>query len=233
MAGRPHCRAIRRSAPPEDTSPFVGRGHEFGLIVGLIDRLAAGAGHTVLIEGEPGIGKSRLMREVARHSEERNLTTLATNCYEIDRATPYQPVIHLVMRALDRISDAALRTLAPVSLAELAALVPELGERCPDLPRLSNDFPEARQARLPRAVHQLLEAARGGRPSLLMVDDIQWADDASAQVFHYLARYSAGRPVLVFLSYRDEDVDSDEAACTAGRKPAPRDRRAPVAPRAP
>ena len=193
-----------------DTAPFVGRNNEYGLLIGLIARLTAGAGYTVLIEGEPGIGKSRLMREVARYADAQDLPTLATNCYEIERAMPYQPVIDLVTRALDRVSAAALRTLAPVSLAELAALVPEVGERFPDLPQLSNDFPEARQARLSRAVDQLLEASRGGRPAVFMVDDIQWADDASAQVLHYLARHAAQRPVLVIYAYRDEAVDSDE-----------------------
>ena len=193
-----------------DTTPFVGRSNEYGLLIGLIARLTAGAGHTVLIEGEPGIGKSRLMREVARYADAQDLPTLATNCYEIERAMPYRPVIDLVTYALDRAPAAALRNLAPVSLAELAALVPEIGERFPGLPQLSNDFPEARQARLPRAVGQLLEASSGGRPSILMVDDIQWADDASAQVFHYLARHAAERPLLVIYAYRDEEVDSDE-----------------------
>ncbi|GAB4169425.1 MAG: hypothetical protein Fur0039_08220 [Rhodocyclaceae bacterium] len=193
-----------------DTTPFVGRNNEYGLLIGLIARLTAGAGYTVLIEGEPGIGKSRLLREVARYAYARNLPTAATNCYEIERAMPYQPVIDLVTRALDRVSAAALRTLPPVSLGELAALVPEVGERVPDLPQLSNDFPEARQARLSRAVDQLLEASRGGRPFVLMVDDIQWADDASAQVLHYLARHAGERPVLVIYAYRDEALDSDE-----------------------
>ncbi|MDO8705860.1 MAG: AAA family ATPase [Sulfuricaulis sp.] len=193
-----------------DATPFVGRSHEYGLLIGLIARLTVGTGYTVLIEGEPGIGKSRLLRETARYVHAQELPTLATNCYEIERATPYQPVINLVTRALDRVSDAALRTLAPVSLAELAALVPEVGERFPDLPQLSNDFPEARQARLSRSVDQLLEASRDGRPAVLMVDDIQWADDASAQVLHYLARHAAQRPVLVIYAYRDEAVDSDE-----------------------
>jgi tetratricopeptide (TPR) repeat protein/transcriptional regulator with XRE-family HTH domain len=193
-----------------DTAPFVGRNNEYGLLIGLIARITAGAGYTVLIEGEPGIGKSRLLREAARYAHAQDLPTLATNCYEIERAMPYQPVIDLVTHALDRVSDTALHTLAPVSLAELAALVPEVGERFPDLPQLSNDFPEARQARLSRAVDQLLEASRGGRPAVLMVDDIQWADDASAQVLHYLARHAAQRPVLVIYAYRDEAVDSDE-----------------------
>jgi len=193
-----------------DAAPFVGRTHEYGLLTELVARLNAGAGHTILIEGEPGIGKSRLMREVARYAAAHGIATLATNCYEFERAIPYQPVIDLVARALQRVSAPALGNLAPVSLAELAALVPEIGERFPGLPQLSNDFPEARQARLPRAVAQLLDASRDGRPSLLMVDDIQWADDASAQVLHYLARQAAQGPVLVVYAYRDEELDSDE-----------------------
>ncbi len=193
-----------------DTTLFVGRDNEFGSFVELIAELAAGVGHTVLIEGEPGIGKSRLMREVARYAHAHGVSTLATNCYEIERAMPYQPVIDLITRALGCLSPSALSSLPPVSLAELAALVPEVRERVSDLPRLSNDFPEVRQARLPGAVRQLLDASTGGRPSILMVDDIQWVDDASAQVLHYLARHAALRSVLVIYAYRDEDVDNDE-----------------------
>jgi len=193
-----------------DATPFVGRINEYGLLIGLIARLTTGAGYTVLIEGEPGIGKSRLLREVAHYAHAQDLPTLATNCYEIERAMPYQPVIDLVTCALDRIPAAALRSLPPVSLAELAVLIPEIGERFPDLPQLSNDFPEARKARLSRAMDQLLEALRGGQPIVFMVDDIQWADDASAQVLHYLARHAAQRAVLVIYTYRDEAVGSDE-----------------------
>ncbi len=198
------------TAAAGDPSPFVGRSRELALLFGLVERLAEGAGCTVLVEGEPGIGKSRLMREVAFHAGARRMPTLATNCYEIERATPYQPVIDLVTQALDRVADAALRALAPVSLAELAALVPEIGERIAGLPQLSNDFPEARRARLPRAVDQLLEAARAGGPALLVVDDIQWADDASAQVLQYIARHAARRPVLVIYACRDDEIATDE-----------------------
>ena len=206
--------AAAMPAPPvssnNDTTPFVGRNHEYGQLIGLIARLTVGTGYTVLIEGEPGIGKSRLLSEVTRYAQAQALPTLATNCYEIERAIPYQPVIDLVTRVLDRITPEALHNLPPVSLAELAALVPEVSERVADLPQLSNDFPEARQARLSRAVDQLLEASRGDRPALLMVDDIQWADDASAKILHYLARHAAQRPVLVLYAYRDEAIDSDE-----------------------
>jgi tetratricopeptide (TPR) repeat protein/transcriptional regulator with XRE-family HTH domain len=205
-----HAQPDPSARPGTDAGPFVGRSREYGELTELVMQLNAGVGHTILIEGEPGIGKSRLMREVARFAAARGIGALATNCYEFERAIPYQPVIDLVARALERVSAPALSALAPVSLAELAALVPEIGERFPSLPQLSNDFPEARQARLPRAVAQLLEASRAGRPSLLMVDDIQWADDASAQVLHYLARQTAQHPVLLIYSYRDEELDNDE-----------------------
>jgi tetratricopeptide (TPR) repeat protein/transcriptional regulator with XRE-family HTH domain len=195
---------------PEAT-PFVGRRRELQLLLQLLGQLGQGAGgHTVLIEGEPGIGKTRLLREVVRHAQERGLPTLATKCYEVERAMPYQPVIELVSRALDRASAAAMDKLGVVSLAELKALVPEIGERFAELPTLSNDFPEARQARLSRAVGHLLEATLGGAPSLLIVDDLQWADEASAQVLHHLARHGAERAMLVVFAYRDEDVDNDE-----------------------
>jgi tetratricopeptide (TPR) repeat protein/transcriptional regulator with XRE-family HTH domain len=198
------------STAARDVTPFVGRRFEFVLLTDLIARLTAGTGYTVLIEGEPGIGKSRLMREVARFAEARDLPTITTNCYEIERGMPYQPVIDLVSRALDRVPSAALQDMALVSLAELAALVPEVAERVPGLPQLSNDFPEVRQARLPHAVAQLLEACRGGRPFILMVDDIQWADEASAQVLHFLSRQAAACPMLVIYAYRGEEVDNDE-----------------------
>jgi tetratricopeptide (TPR) repeat protein/transcriptional regulator with XRE-family HTH domain len=202
--------AVRPSSIGLDDTPFVGRTEEYRLLSGLISQLTAGRGYTVLLEGEPGIGKSRLLREITRYADRLGLSTLASNCYEIERATPYQPVIELVTRALDRASDVALRQMTSVSLAELAALVPEIAERMADLPRLSSDFPEARQARLARAVSQLLEAASGGRPWLLVVDDIQWSDEASAQVLHLIARQAGTRPVLVIYAYRDENADSDE-----------------------
>ena len=190
-------------------TPFVGRGNEYGMLIGLLAHLTAGSGHVVLLEGEPGIGKSRLMRELGAYSGSRGLCTLSTNCYEIERAMPYQPVIDLVTKALDLASKETLTKLPPVSLAEIAALVPAVAERVA-VPSLSADFPEARQARLFRAIVQLLEALAVGRQLVVMVDDIQWADDASVQFMHYFARQASNRPLLLVCAYRDEELDTHE-----------------------
>ena len=198
------------AVPPTEAIPFVGRSRELALLQQSLAHLAEGRGGTVLVEGEPGIGKTRLLRELLHDAQARGLPLLATKCYEIERAMPYQPVIDLVSRALERASAADIAKLGAVSLAELKALVPEIGERFPELPALSGDFPEARQARLSRAVGHLLDAALGPGPSLLVVDDLQWADEASVQVLHHLARQGTERARLVVFAYRDEDVDQDE-----------------------
>lgn len=198
------------AAPAEAApAPLVGRANEWGLLVGLLARLTSGSGHVALIEGEPGIGKSRLMLELEDYCAKRSLRSLGTRCYEIERAMAYQPVIELVGKALDLADDEVLRTLAPVSLAEIAALVPAVAERVA-VPALSADFPEARKARLFRAVVQLLDALAAGRQLVVMIDDLQWADDASAQFVHYLARQASRRPMLLVCAYRDEDLATEE-----------------------
>lgn len=196
----------------KEFAPFVGRGNEFGQLIGLFKHLNAGTGHVVLISGEPGIGKSRLVRELARDARGNGFLTLTTRCYEIERAVPYQPVIDIVAEALERTPVAALRNLPPVSLAEIAALVPAAAERIA-VPSLSADFAEARRARLFRAIVQLLDVFAGTADALVVaVDDLQWADDASVEFLHYLARQASSRPVLVVYAYRDEALDDERLA---------------------
>ena len=194
----------------EQKSPFVGRSNEYGQFLGLIARLTARSGQVVLIEGEAGIGKSRLMREVACYARQRDLPVLVTNCYEIERAITYQPVIDLATQACEAAPEASLRKIAPILLAEIAALVPAMADRLVDLPPLSADFPEARQARLFHALQQLFDALAQDRQLIVMVDDAQWADDASLRFLHFFARQIASRPVLLACAYRDEEIENND-----------------------
>ena len=191
-------------------SPFVGRNSEYGQFLGLIATLTTRSGRVLLIEGEAGIGKSRLMHEVACYAQQRALPILLTNCYEIERSIAYQPVIDLVMQASKAASGARLSNIPPILLAEIDALVPAMATRLLDLPLLSTDFPEARQARLFHALVQLFEALAHDRQLIVMIDDIQWADEASLRFLHFLARQIANRPMLVACAYRDEELGSNE-----------------------
>lgn len=195
---------------PEPQSAFVGRDNEYGQFIGLVAGLTAGAGHVVVIQGEAGIGKSRLMHEVLGYVRQRGLPSLSTNCYEIERSMAYQPVIDLATQACEAVAEARLRTIAPVLLAEIAALVPALAARVPDLPPLSADFPEARQTRLFHALVRLFDALARDRQLVLGIDNIHWADDASLRWLHFFARHIARRPVLLICTHRDGEVDSNE-----------------------
>ncbi|MFN0299886.1 MAG: AAA family ATPase [Burkholderiales bacterium] len=194
--------------------PFVGRGAQFGQLRGLIANLATGNGYVALIEGEPGIGKSRLIGEVIRHAESLGLPTLLSSCYEIEQGMPYQPVIELVTQALDHCASGTLGRLPPISLAEIASLVPTVAERVPDLPVLSTQLTEARQARLFHAIEQLFDTLAGSGPLIVAVDDIHWVDDASLQFLHTVARHTARRRILLILAYRGEEIVGNARVAT-------------------
>ncbi|MFN0300659.1 MAG: AAA family ATPase, partial [Burkholderiales bacterium] len=194
--------------------PFVGRDTQFGQLLGLIANLSTGNGYVALIEGEPGIGKSRLIDEVTRHAESLGMPTLVASCYEIEQGMPYQPVIELVTQALDQCASGTLGRLPSISLAEIASLVPAVAERLPNLPVLSTQLPEARQARLFRAIEQLFDALAGTAPLIIVVDDIHWLDDASLQFLHTVARHTARRRILLILACRGEEIAANPRVAT-------------------
>ena len=194
----------------DEMAPFVGRSNEYGQFLGLIARLTTGCGQLVLLQGEAGIGKSRLLHEVTAYVQHQGLPVLVTRCYEIEQSIAYQPVIDLATQACEAAPGARLRMIAPILLAEIAALVPAMTARLHDLPPLSADFPEARQARLFHALVQLFDALAQNRQLMLIVDNLQWADDASLRFLHFFARQIAGRPMLLAGAYRDEELDNNE-----------------------
>lgn len=197
-----------RSRGPASVLPLVGRAEHCAVLSHGLGRARAGAGSVVLLQGEAGIGKSRLIQEAGRSAQRLGLAVLNANCYEFERAIAYQPVVELAVQGCAALTPAQLRALPAVLLAELAALVPALGDRVPDLPPLSADFPQVRQARLFQALAQLLEAVAAARGLLLAVDNIQWADDASLRCLHYLARRVVSLPVLLLCAYRDEELEA-------------------------
>ena len=194
--------------------PFVGRQREYAHLLGLVAEAAAGLGHVVLVEGEAGIGKSRLVQETLGHARQHGLTTLVTNCYQIEQTMPYQPIVDLATQMLDDRPAESLAQgapgLSPMSLAEIATLVPDVADHFPRLPSPTMDFPEARQARLFKALVQMIDAITAeGDPILLAVDDIHWSDAATLQFLHHLGRHVGDRPVLLICTFRGEAVAED------------------------
>ena len=193
--------------------PFVGRTREYNALVQALHAVQAGSGRVVLVEGEPGIGKSRLLQETLSYARSQDVLTLVTHCYQVEQAIPYQPVIDMLDQALSIAPVNRFLALPPVYLAELATLSPELRELAPDLPSAAEDM-SARQARRLRALHQCLELLAGDQGLVLAVDDIHWADHATWQFIHHLASHITSLPMLLICTYRAEEVAASPELAT-------------------
>lgn len=192
-------------APPE--LPLVGRAKQ---LEALADAHAAARGNGALavIEGEAGIGKTRLAHELARRASDRGAIVLAARCHDDEANLPYGAVIELLREAMRESQRRDWPTrLRAQRLADAALLLPELAGLRDDVPAaLPLDGPAA-QARLLEAVACVLCAACcDDEPGLVFVDDAHSADDATLDAIAYLGHRLRDRPLLLVLSWRSEAV---------------------------
>src|SRR5438105_3931457 len=182
--------------------PFLGRTTELRLLIKAYHTAQRGQTQVVLLEGEAGIGKTRLAKEFLAWAEVEGADVLQGRAFETGGCLPYQPVIEALRPRIER-ENAPDDLLSDTWLAELARLLPELGDRYPDLPAPRGDKSVARN-RLFEAVARLLQALAKRAPLVLFIDDVQWADTASLDVFHYLARSwsESATPALLLLTLR-------------------------------
>ncbi|MFF2040722.1 ATP-binding protein [Kitasatospora sp. NPDC058170] len=182
--------------PPGDTA-FVGRGDELRTLLETVARRPA----VVFVEGEAGIGKSRLVREAAAVLGGRGVRVLTGTCHPLREPLPYGPVTD-ALRGIGTWLPPTGR-LGP-SAGALAPLLPDLAHRLPAPPEEAAE-PGGRRHRLAAAVRTLLGATA---PVALVVEDVHWADDATRELLLLLARDLPADSALV-LTYRAEDLPAE------------------------
>jgi DNA-binding SARP family transcriptional activator len=200
--------AARPSAPtPEDepvagrpfpgAHPLVGRHAERERFVGALDvAVRDGRERVLLVTGEPGLGKSRLIDELCSAARARGATVLEGRAFEAEAGRPFGPWVD------------ALRQLPPAVVG--TALGGDLGALLPELNR--GGAPQSRD-RLFAAVVQLLSAGGRGTPAVVVaLDDVHWLDAASAELLHYVARTCREQPLLVALTARAGELPDNETA---------------------
>src|SRR5581483_9528604 len=169
-------------------SPFVGRERELALLHGcLADATARGAGGVVLVSGEPGIGKTRLLAEFATQARKAGSLVLIGHSYDGEGTPPYLPFIE-ALRAYIREADPNELRGQLAGATRLVVLLPELRDRFPDLPAATAEPPERDRFGLFEAVTELLlTAARSAAGGLLLVlEDLHWADVATLALLQHL-----------------------------------------------
>jgi predicted ATPase len=167
---------------------------------------ATSSGCLVVLEGEPGIGKTRLAEEFIAHIHGRDATVLVGRCYEGESDLAYGVTVSVIRTALEDPGASERLQHVPTThwLAEAARLLPELSQHRPDLPSPLQDENGA-GARLIEGLRQLIVALLHGQaPGVLFLDDLQWADDASLELLQHVLRHFQDCPVLVLATWRDE-----------------------------
>lgn len=210
---------VGESVMPETVSPreawelpFTGRNAEHHALVRVFQTMLRGRTQVATIEGEPGIGKTRLAKEFLRWARAQGADVLEARAFETGSRLPYQPLVEALRTRLE--GEQHFQTLlSEVWLAELARLLPELREQERELPPpLSLGEAEAR-TRLFEAIARLGHALARRAPIVLFVDDGQWADAASLDALQYASRRwaAAHLPVLLLCTLRSEDLASSVA----------------------
>jgi predicted ATPase len=169
-----------------------------------------GASHRlVLLAGEAGVGKTRMLAEVARRAGERTLLTLAGGCYEQEGRLPYGPLHDALLDVVRTQPEPVLRAYSGDLLPDIARIVPELRLRLGDGESGAHEESGDQRLRLFAAVAVLVERMAGERRLVVLLDDLQWADSATMQLLHYLVRQPQLDGVLFVGAYRADEVAPD------------------------
>ncbi|MEJ2086641.1 MAG: AAA family ATPase, partial [Acidobacteriota bacterium] len=185
---------------PVGESPFVGRDLQLNQLNEAWKTVRERGPHLVLVTGEPGIGKSRLAMELGRHVLAEGHVVASSRAYEAAGRLPWGPIVDLLRTDALR---SHIDTLDTVWRAELARLLPELLDTTQlSRPGLSGE--PAQRHRLFDAVNRAVVA--GGRPRLLIIDDLQWCDAETIELIGFVVRCGRTAPVLIVGTVRWEEI---------------------------
>lgn len=184
----------------------VGREAEVTMMADAFKRVAAGDGREVLlVSGEAGLGKTTLVAEAARAAFDARACVLFGHCEE-DLATPYgllaEALGHFVMHA----GEEELAAHVDAYGSELARLTPALASRMPGLPKSLATDADTERYLLFAAIVGLLVTISQHQPVVIVLDDLQWADNASLQLLRHVVASDQPMSILVLGTYRDSEL---------------------------
>jgi DNA-binding CsgD family transcriptional regulator len=186
---------------------FVGREQELCQLHERLQDAVAGHGGVVLVRGEVGVGKTRLLRQFARSAVGEGVVLAEGNWYESQQTPAYVGFRECLLQLVAQ--DAVRQEITPESpyVRDLARLDPEFTRALGIEPDRLDDSDEP--YRLWQGASLLLRAAAKAAPTIVVLDDLQWADQGSLELLGFLGRDVGGTRLLILAAYREDDVADD------------------------
>ena len=180
---------------------LVGRVEELQALEAARVRAADGDPAVVLVGGEAGVGKTRLIAEQTSRCATEGMRVLVGGCVPVgDGALPYAPIVEALRALLGDVGVGAVRELVGPSWPEVARLLPALGE-----PDRSGPSGQAAQARLFELLLGLLGRLGEQTPLVLVVEDLHWADRSTRDLLPFLVRNLRRERVLLIVTFRNDE----------------------------
>lgn len=187
--------------------PFVGRTSERTTLLAALQRTIRGQGGIALVEGDTGVGKTRLVNQIAADAEWRGMQVGAGKAEPLATAAPHQLLRDALLPLLTPLRVAQLAELIePLWLSAAAPVLPVIAERLPDLPALPILEPDRDRQRLWQAIAHCLSALASIVPLLLILEDLHWADAATLATLPHLASRSSDSRMLLVLTCRSAEA---------------------------
>jgi DNA-binding CsgD family transcriptional regulator/tetratricopeptide (TPR) repeat protein len=184
--------------------PLVGRASDLASLTAALTDAAAGAGRTFFVVGESGIGKTRLVDVVAGQAAQRGFSVAVGRAYPVETGVPYAVFSDALLPLLRSMEPSLLTLLSRGGTAELVQLFPALqdGVHPASVPR---GDPAELKARLLWNLWQFLARFAAKRPLLIVLENLQWADSASLEMLHFVARQIGGDRIVLIGTHNDPD----------------------------
>jgi len=189
---------------------LIDRVEEMGLLREAVDRAVRGEGGLVFLHGEAGIGKTRLTKELGAYARLRGMQVLYGRCpalFRMDGVPPYILWNEVIKNYLEFCTSEQLYKVIGYYPGEVCKLVPEIKQKLGTIPPSVPISPESERNRLFEAVSQFVTNISKETPLLVVLDDLQWTDQSSLLLLHYLARGVYRESLLLLGAYRETDID--------------------------
>jgi tetratricopeptide (TPR) repeat protein len=194
---------------PRSGALFVGRERELAELRVALDAALDSRGGLVLIAGEAGIGKTRLVEEFAHYAAQQDARAMWAHCWAGAGAPAFWPWTQLIRAYAEGLERSVLRAQLGGALDEVAPLVPELGDGEPRA-RTDERGPEQARFALLDGVATLFRRAAASSALLLVIEDLHWADPASLELLRFLARELSSSRQLLVATFREGDAVGEE-----------------------